>query len=278
MAKMKIQKIGFIGGGNMASSLISGLIASGHSPQHLWVSDINPDTLKALAENLNVNTSASNDAVINEVDVIVLAVKPQALSSVAKSAAVLIQQKKPLVVSIAAGISQHSLSQWLGADTAIVRCMPNTPALVLTGATALHANARVTAEQRNLAENIMRSVGIALWVKVESELDAVTAVSGSGPAYYFLLMEAMEKAALEMGLSEVTARLLVQQTALGAAKIALESSESPEQLRKRVTSPGGTTQRAIETFEQGGFTGLVSKALNAARDRSIEISKQSENT
>jgi pyrroline-5-carboxylate reductase len=278
MAKMNIQKIGFIGGGNMASSLVSGLIASGHSPQHLWVSDINPETLKALAENLNVNTSASNDSVINEVDVVVLAVKPQVLSSVAKSAAALIQQKKSLVVSIAAGISQHSLSQWLGAETAIVRCMPNTPALVLTGATALHANAKVTAEQRNLAENIMRSVGIALWVKDESELDAVTAVSGSGPAYYFLLMEAMEKAALELGLSEVTARLLVQQTALGAAKIALESSESPERLRKRVTSPGGTTQRAIETFEQGGFIGLVSKALHAARDRSIEMSKQSENT
>jgi len=275
---MNIQKIGFIGGGNMASSLLSGLIASGHSPQHLWVSDINPDTLKALAENLNVNTSTSNDTVINEVDVVVLAVKPQTLSSVAKSAAALIQQKKSLVVSIAAGINQHSLSQWLGADTAIVRCMPNTPALVLTGATALHANTKVTAEQRNLAENILRSVGIALWVKDESELDAVTAVSGSGPAYYFLLMEAMEKAALELGLSEVTARLLVQQTALGAAKIALESSESPEQLRKRVTSPGGTTQRAIETFEQGGFTELVSKALHAARDRSIEMSKQSENT
>ena len=278
MKKMNIQKIGFIGGGNMASSLISGLIASGHSPQHLWVSDINPDALKALAENLNVNTSTSNDTVINEVDVIVLAVKPQILSNVAKSAAALIQQNKSLVVSIAAGISQQSLSQWLGADTAIVRCMPNTPALVLTGATALYANARVTVEQRNLAENIMRSVGIALWVKDESELDAVTAVSGSGPAYYFLLMEAMEKAALELGLSEATARLLVQQTALGAAKIALESSESPEQLRRRVTSPGGTTQRAIETFEQGGFTELVSKALHAARDRSIEMSKQSENT
>jgi pyrroline-5-carboxylate reductase len=278
MAKMNIQKIGFIGGGNMASSLISGLIASGHSPQHLWVSDINPDTLKALAENLNINTSASNDAVINEVDVIVLAVKPQTLSSVAKSVAALIQQKKSLVVSIAAGISQRSLSQWIGADVAIVRCMPNTPALVLTGATALHANAKVTAEQRNLAENIMRSVGIALWVKDENELDAVTAVSGSGPAYYFLLMEAMEKAAVELGLSEATARLLVQQTALGAAKIALESSESPEQLRKRVTSPGGTTQKAIDTFEQGQFTELVSKALHAARDRSIEMSKQSENT
>ena len=275
---MNIQKIGFIGGGNMASSLISGLIASGHSPQHLWVSDINPDTLTALAKNLNVHTSASNDAVINEVDVIVLAVKPQTLSTVAKSAAPLIRQKKPLVVSIAAGISQHSLSQWLGADTAIVRCMPNTPALVLTGATALHANTSVTPEQRNLAENIMRSVGIALWVNDESELDAVTAVSGSGPAYYFLLMEAMEKVALDMGLSIETARLLVQQTALGAAKIALESSESPEQLRKRVTSPGGTTQQALTTFEQGGFTELVSKALHAARDRSIEMSKQSENS
>jgi len=155
--------------------------------------------------------------------------------------------------------------------------MPNTPALVLTGATALHANTQVTPEQHDLAENIMRSVGIALWVKDESELDAVTAVSGSGPAYYFLLMEAMEKAALELGLNEVTARLLVQQTALGAAKIALESSESPEHLRKRVTSPGGTTQRAIETFEQGGFSELVLKALHAARDRSIEMSKQTEN-
>ena len=278
MTKMNIQKIGFIGGGNMASSLMSGLIASGHSSQHLWVSDINPDTLKALEKNLNVNTSASNDELINAVDVVVLAVKPQVLSSVAKAVAALIRQKKLLVVSIAAGISQHSLSQWLGTDIAIVRCMPNTPALVLTGATALHANESVSTEQRNLAENIMRSVGIALWVNDESELDAVTAVSGSGPAYYFLLMEAMEKAALELGLSEETARLLVQQTALGAAKIALESSESPEQLRKRVTSLGGTTQRAIEIFEQGGFTELVSKALHAARDRSIEMSKQSENS
>ena len=274
---MNIQKIGFIGGGNMASSLISGLIASGHSAQHIWVSDVNPNTLKALSENLNVNTSVNNDEIISAVDVVVLAVKPQVLSSVAKSVAGLIQQKKSLVVSIAAGIGQNSLSQWLGTETPIVRCMPNTPALVLTGATALHANTQVTPEQHDLAENIMRSVGIALWVKDESELDAVTAVSGSGPAYYFLLMEAMEKAALELGLNEVTARLLVQQTALGAAKIALESSESPEHLRKRVTSPGGTTQRAIETFEQGGFSELVLKALHAARDRSIEMSKQTEN-
>ena len=275
---MNIQKIGFIGGGNMASSLMSGLIASGHSPRHLWASDINPEALLALEKNLNINTSTSNDEVVNAVDVVVLAVKPQILSSVAKSISGLIQQKKSLVVSIAAGIGQQSLSQWLGDETAIVRCMPNTPALVLTGATALHANKNVTTEQHDLAENIMRSVGIALWVDEEAQLDAVTAVSGSGPAYYFLLMEAMEKAAIALGLDEVTASLLVQQTALGAAKIALESSESPEQLRKRVTSPGGTTQRAIEVFDEGGFTALVSKALHAARDRSIEMSKQSENT
>ena len=275
---MKTNKIGFIGGGNMASSLISGLIASGHAPEQIWVSDINPDTLTALANNLNVNTSLNNDDIINAVDVVVLAVKPQMLSAVAQNAAALIQQKKSLVVSIAAGINQSSLSRWLGADIAIVRCMPNTPALVLTGATALHANDKVTDEQCDLAENILRSVGIALWVEEEAELDAVTAVSGSGPAYYFLLMEAMEKAALELGLSQETARLLVQQTALGAAKIALESSESPEQLRRRVTSPGGTTQQAIETFEQGGFTELVAKALHAARDRSIEMSKQMEDS
>lgn len=273
---MKTHKIGFIGGGNMASSLISGLIASGHASQNIWVSDINPDTLKSLEDKLKVNVSASNEAVVNEAEVIVLAVKPQIMGDVAQQIADLIRQKKTLVVSIAAGITQRSLSRWLGAETAVVRCMPNTPALVLTGATALHANSQVSAEQRNLAETILRSVGIALWVQDESQLDAVTAVSGSGPAYFFLLMEVMEKTAVELGLNEETARLLVQQTALGAAKIALESAESPEQLRKRVTSPGGTTQRAIETFQQGGFSELVNKALHAARDRSIEMSKQAE--
>jgi pyrroline-5-carboxylate reductase len=274
---MKTNTIGFIGGGNMASSLLSGLIASGHSPRQLWVSDINQETLKSLAANLDVNISPTNDDVINNADVVVFAVKPQMLEVVAKNAAALIQQKQNLVVSIAAGISQKNLSDWLGSDAAIVRCMPNTPALVLTGATALHANDKVNGEQRDLAENIMRSVGIALWLENEAEMDAVTAVSGSGPAYFFLLMEAMEKAAVELGLSEATARLLVQQTALGAAKIALESSESPEQLRQRVTSPGGTTERAIETFKQGGFTELVSKAIHAAKNRSIEMSKPTEN-
>ena len=273
---MKTKKIGFIGGGNMASSLISGLIASGHSPQQIWVSDIDADRLNSLAEKLKVNITGSNDTLVNETDVLVLAVKPQSIQAVSESISSRVQQKRPLVVSIAAGVSQASLTHWLGMQVAIVRCMPNTPALVLTGATALHANVNVSAEQRDLAENILRAVGLAIWVADEAELHAVTAVSGSGPAYFFLLMEAMEKTALDLGLTDQTARLLVQQTALGAAKIALESSESPEQLRKRVTSPGGTTQSALETFEQGGFMNLVAKALHAARDRSIEMSKNTE--
>lgn len=271
---MKTRTIGFIGGGNMATSLMSGLIASGHSPQQIWVSDTAAATLQSHRDHLNVNISADNSKIVQEVDVVVLAVKPQVLRDVAVQIAPAIQQKKSLVVSIAAGISQTSLANWLGSDVAVVRCMPNTPALVLTGATALHANGNVNEEQKDLAENILRAVGVSLWVEDENQLDAVTAVSGSGPAYFFLLMEAMEQAALDMGLDEHSARLLIQQTALGAAKIALESTESPAQLRQRVTSPGGTTQKAIETFQQNGFSELVSKALYAAKERSIEMSKQ----
>jgi len=271
---MKTKKIGFIGGGNMANSLISGLIASGHSAQQIWVSDSDQEKLSSLATSLHINTSATNDALIAEVDVVVLAVKPQAIAAVIKDSIDSFNKAKILLVSIAAGINQASLSKWLGADKAIVRCMPNTPALVQTGATGLHANQNVTEEQHDLAENIMRSVGISVWVENESELDAVTAVSGSGPAYFFLLMEAMEKSALELGLSKDTAQLLIEQTALGAARIALESTESPGELRHKVTSPGGTTEQAIKTFEQGGFTDLVKKALQAANDRSISLSKE----
>ncbi len=272
---MKTQPIGFIGGGNMAASLITGLIESGHEAGKIWVSDINENALRALAAKTGVNVVSDNNRVVDEVDVIVMAVKPQALKGVAEHMAEKVQQQKNvLVVSIAAGIRQQSLSTWLGGDVAVVRCMPNTPALVMTGATALFANEKVNEKQRTLAEKILRAVGLAIWVGSEAELDVVTAVSGSGPAYYFLLMEAMEEAAVEMGMSQETARLLIQQTALGAAKIALEAEESPARLRERVTSPGGTTQQAIETFQQGGFTQLVSKALHAAKDRSIEMSKE----
>jgi pyrroline-5-carboxylate reductase len=271
---MKTKKIGFIGGGNMASSLISGLIASGHSAQQIWVADADQQKLSSLASSMHINTAETNDALIAAVDVVVLAVKPQVIATVIKASKASFDKASVLLVSIAAGINQQSLSKWLGADKAIVRCMPNTPALVQTGATGLHANKNVTEEQHDLAENIMRSVGISVWVENESELDAVTAVSGSGPAYFFLLMEAMEKSALELGLSQPTAQLLIEQTALGAARIALESTESPGELRSRVTSPGGTTEQAIKTFEQGGFTTLVKKALQAANDRSISLSKE----
>ena len=181
---MKTTKIGFIGGGNMAASLLNGLVASGHDPKQLWVSDINPQALANLSENLGVNTTHDNQAVVEAVDIVVLAVKPQILADVAKGIAPFLQSRQ-LVVSIAAGITQAGLGKWLGHEVAIVRCMPNTPALVLTGATALHANANVSQEHRDLAETIMRAVGIALWVEHEAEIDAVTAVSGSGPAYFF---------------------------------------------------------------------------------------------
>ncbi len=271
---MKTKKIGFIGGGNMANSLISGLIASGHSAQQIWVSDADQETLSSLATSMHINTTATNDALIDEVDVVVLAVKPQVISAVIKDSRDSLNKANILIVSIAAGINQDSLSKWAGKDKAIVRCMPNTPALVQTGATGLYANQNVTDEQHDLAENIMRSVGISVWVENETELDAVTAISGSGPAYFFMLMEAMEKSALELGLTEHTARLLVEQTALGAAKIALESRESPAELRKRVTSPGGTTEQAVKIFNEGDLTGLVDKAIHAAHDRSIQLAKE----
>jgi len=271
---MKTEKIGFVGGGNMAACLMTGLIQSGFSAQNIWVSDVSEEVLQKLAANLNVNTTTENTQLAQAVDVIVLAVKPQVLREAAQEIAAIVQKKQSLVVSIAAGICQKSLSHWLGEHVAIVRSMPNTPALVMSAVTALHANEYVSEDAKQLAENILRAVGITLWVEHESELDAVTAVSGSGPAYFFLLMEAMEWAAVELGLNEKTARILVQQTALGAAKIALESVDTPAQLRQRVTSPGGTTQKALEVFEQGEFKQLVSKALHAARDRSVELSKE----
>lgn len=271
---MNTKKIGFIGAGNMASSLMKGLIASGHAPELLWASDPNQEVLQQLADQLAIHTCDNNIDLIHQVDVVVLAVKPQVMHTVLEPLVDAFSRNNVLIVSIAAGISQSSLSQWIGEKAAIVRCMPNTPSLVQTGATALHANDAVSEEQKTLAENILRAVGICLWVEYESKLDAVTAISGSGPAYFFLLMEAMEKTAAELGLSQETAKILVQQTALGSAKIALESEESSAELRKRVTSPGGTTEQAINTFVDGDFSQLVSKALHAARDRSITMSTE----
>jgi pyrroline-5-carboxylate reductase len=271
---MKKAKIGFIGGGNMAGSLIKGLIVDGYPVADIWVSDPDESKLAAYHQQLGVHATLSNQELIKEVSVVVLAVKPQVLKGVLTEIKEAVKEQAPLIVSIAAGIRSASIVEWLGGAAAVTRCMPNTPALVGSGATGLYANEQVSSEQRDQAESIMRSVGLIVWLDNEALLDAVTAISGSGPAYYFLMMEAMEKVAVEMGISEGSARLLVQQTAFGAAKLAMESSDSLETLRLKVTSPGGTTERAISSFEQSGFRDTVRAAVNAAQSRSVELSDE----
>jgi len=268
---MKDSTIGFIGGGNMARSLIGGLLADGVLPQHIWVSDPNETALRNLQTHFAVHTTASNSEAARHAQVVVLAVKPQAAKAVAQELAPLVQGKRPLVISIAAGIRETKLREWLGEDVAIVRTMPNTPALVRSGATALFANAITSKEQKNLAESILRAVGMTLWVDDESLMDAVTALSGSGPAYFFLVMEALENAGHHLGLPRDIARLLTLQTAFGAAKMALESTEELAALRHQVTSPGGTTERAINVLEQHCIAAVFDEALHAAHQRSVEL-------
>jgi pyrroline-5-carboxylate reductase len=271
---MKQQALGFIGAGNMAASLISGLIADHYPADQIWVSDINEAALANLAERYGVHTTTRNVIVAEHAEILILAVKPQILRAVVEELAGTLQSRRPLVVSIAAGINSASIDRWADGHMAIVRCMPNTPAMVKTGATGLCANACVTDAQRSQAEAILRAVGLTVWVDEESQLDAVTALSGSGPAYFFLMMEAMEDAGVALGLDRATARLLSQQTALGAGRIAIESEDPPAELRRRVTSPGGTTERAIATFEEGGLSPLVARAMEAAARRAAELSEQ----
>ncbi len=266
--------LAFIGGGNMASSLVGGLIADGWDPASIRVADTSAQQLERLSQRFPVTTTTDNRAAIAQADVIVLAVKPQSMQAVAQQLADDINQQQALVISIAAGIRESTLRTWLGADTAIVRTMPNTPAMVQSGATALFANPAVNEEQRSIAESILRAVGVAIWVDDEALMDAVTALSGSGPAYFFLFMEALQKAGCELGLPARTAHLLTLQTAFGAAKMALESTEDAATLRRRVTSPGGTTERAISVLQDGGFEALVSEALQSAAARSRELADQ----
>jgi len=271
---MKQQTLGFIGAGNMAGSLIAGLWADGYDPTKIWAADPDAEKLDSLAGRFGINTTANNLAVVENSQVLVLAVKPQALREVAEGLSATVRRCKPLIVSLAAGVTEASIDRWLGGGNDIVRCMPNTPALVKTGATAMHGNDNISDEQRSRAEAVLRSVGLAVWVEREELLDAVTALSGSGPAYFFLFMEAMEDAAVKLGLDPPTARLLTQQTALGAARLAIESDESPAELRRKVTSPGGTTERAVAAFENAGLRSLVLEAMRAAESRAVEMSKE----
>ena len=265
--------IGFIGGGNMARSLIGGLIRAGYPADALSVADPNDAIQAALASDFGIHTTNDNQQIVDNCDVVVLAVKPQVLKTVA-TAIRPGQRQHQLFLTVAAGIRTASLANWLDANTPIVRAMPNTPALVQSGATGLFANTHVSSGQRDLAESIMRAAGLVQWVEDEALMDAVTALSGSGPAYLFLVMEAMEKAGQAMGLSAETARLLTVQTAFGAAKLALEIEEDPAVLRENVTSPGGTTEQAIRVLREEGLEALFDRALRAARDRAQELADE----
>lgn len=265
--------IRFIGGGNMATSLIAGLIADGYPASAIQVSDPSPERRHALQARLGVRALASNAEGLTDAATLVLCVKPQLAASVCAELAPLLANQRPLLVSVMAGVGEQMLQRWLGAPLPIVRAMPNTPAMVQTGAIGLHASPEVDAEGRNRAETILRAVGLVRWVTDEAQIDAVTAISGSGPAYFFLFMEALEQAALELGLDGETARLLTIQTALGAAKMAMESDDPPARLREQVTSPGGTTERALAVFAEADLRALVARATRAARDRAVELSQ-----
>jgi len=271
---MKTTRLAFIGAGNMARSLIGGLIADGWDPASISVSDPDSRQLATLTNHFQVHTDTDNHKVVEASKVVVLAVKPQIIQEVAEDLGSTVQKQAPLVISIAAGIRSSDLQRWLGGNCALVRCMPNTPALVQSGATALYRNEQVSSEQKDLAESILRAVGLALWVEDEALMDTVTALSGSGPAYFLLVIEALQEAGTALGLDEKTARLLALQTAFGAAKMALESREDAAVLRQRVTSPGGTTEKALAVLEAGGLKTLFNDALTAARDRSRELAQQ----
>lgn len=263
-------RIGFIGAGNMAGSILGGLIGRGQAPASLLASDLDTGKLEALAAQTGI-VAASNEQIAQQADVIVLAVKPQVMAPVCAALAESLGSRRPLIVSIAAGITIAALERWFGTEAALVRCMPNTPALVGSGASGLFANPQVSADQRAIADQLLGAVGIALWVESEGDIDAVTALSGSGPAYFFLMMEAMQDSAVKLGLPADVAKALTYQTALGAAQLAAASDESTSQLRRNVTSPNGTTERAIHHFEAGGLRELVDGALKAAHARSIEL-------
>ena len=264
--------IAFIGGGNMARSLIGGLIARGTPAARIRVAEPVETLRESLARDFGVATYATALEATEDADLWLLAVKPQVMQTVCTALAEQARAHGALVVSIAAGITAAQMQRWLGEGTAVIRAMPNTPALLGAGVTGLFATPQVDAAGRERTEALLASAGRTVWIDEEEKMDAVTAVSGSGPAYIFLLAEAMEAAAKQEGLGNETARTLVLQTILGAARMLTESDEAPEELRKRVTSPNGTTQAAIETFQAGGFEKLVGKAIHAARERGRELS------
>lgn len=268
------KKIAFIGAGNMAISLIKGLLTSGYDVTKIIATSPSESNRQQVMQSVGVRCIESNIEAITQSDIVVLAIKPQVLASVCSNIEDTVIKHNPLVISVAAGIRSTDINRWLGGNCAVVRCMPNTPSMIQTGATGLFANSLVSTEQKSDAENILRAVGLTVWVDSDEDIDSVTALSGSGPAYYFLFMESMQKAAENMGLDKKTAKLLTIQTAFGAAKMALESTDSCEDLRKKVTSPNGTTEQAIKSFEANQLPEVVSQAMLAAKNRAISLADE----
>jgi len=262
-------KIAFIGGGNMARAIIGGLLAKGIRASDIVVVEVDGMARLQLVSELGVSSVEAPGAELARVDVVLFAVKPQQMRVAAEAAAPHLAD--PLVVSIAAGIRLADLGRWLGGRQRLVRAMPNTPALVHAGITGLHAAPGVGADDRQGAEDLLATVGATLWFEAEGDLDSVTAVSGSGPAYVFYAMEALERAALELGLAEGAARSLALWTFVGATKLAIERGDEPAKLRAQVTSKGGTTERALEVLDQAGVKEHFVDAVKAACERSREL-------
>ncbi|AZR40519.1 pyrroline-5-carboxylate reductase [Marinobacter salarius] len=266
--------ISFIGAGNMASAIIGGMLDSGFKAANIWVSAPDDNHLQSIRKQFGVSVTTDNRYCAEQADMVVLAVKPQVMASVCSDIAPVVQNTRPLMVSIAAGLEASTLDEWLGGGLPLVRVMPNTPSLVGKGAAGLYANDQVKEKQKTMVESVFNSIGSALWVEDESLLHAVTALSGSGPAYFFLMLEALEQAATDAGIAGETARALAIQTMAGAAEMAGRSEHDPGQLKRNVMSPGGTTEQAIQTFEEGGMRDLVKKAYSAAYKRSGEMAKE----
>ena len=271
-----VGSISFIGGGNMARSLIGGLLARGQPPTAIHVAEPNASLRHALVGDFSVRAYADNIEAAEHGALWVFAVKPQVMRSVAEGLADTAQRRQPLLISIAAGVTSAQLQRWLGGSLPVVRAMPNIPALLGAGATGLFANALVSAAQRARADALLQAAGLTVWIEDEARMDAVTALSGSGPAYVFLLAEAMQAAGEAQGLSADAARALTLQTISGASRMLSESGEPAPVLRQRVTSPGGTTQAAIERLESGGFRQLIAQAIADAARRGAELSSANE--
>ena len=267
---MKNSTISFLGAGNMASSIIGGLLDNGIDPSRIVASDPNEESLGKLKQQYSISITTSNVQAVSSADVVVLAVKPQVLVAVCEEVAPAFPASS-LCISIAAGITTARISASLGQNRAIVRCMPNTPALVQQGASVLFANNQASETQKQLAEDMLTAVGTVNWITEEALMDAVTAVSGSGPAYIFLVIEAMTEAGVKLGLEKDVAATLAQQTAYGAALLAKESTDDVAELRRKVTSPNGTTEQAILSFEKNKLRDIFMQAMTACAERSHEL-------